>query len=152
MLKHIQSLVKEKSHQRIVIAVSIVLFVVLVLIWIRVQAAIALRNRTNAAATPVVAVITAPQGGGIESIVLPGNVQAWHEATLYARTSGYIKRWLVDIGSHVKAGDLLAQIETPELGKVNISYNKNAQDTVKVSVESRDLWDADVTLALFGHD
>ena len=57
------------------------------------------------------------------------------------------KQWLAKLGK-----ERIDEIENPELGKVNISYNKNAQDTVKVSVESRDLWDADVTLALFGHD
>ena len=58
---------------------------------------------------------TAKQVKGTEKIILPGNVQAWHEATIYARTNGYIKKWYVDIGSHVKKGDLLAVIETPEL-------------------------------------
>ena len=46
---------------------------------------------------------------------LPGNIQAWHETTIYARTNGYIKKWYVDIGSKVKTGDLLAVIESPEV-------------------------------------
>ena len=48
-------------------------------------------------------------------LVLPGTVQANYEAPIYARTSGYLKRWLVDIGTRVKAGQLLAEIETPEI-------------------------------------
>lgn len=48
-------------------------------------------------------------------LVLPGNVQAYTDAPIYARTSGYLKRWYADIGTHVKAGDLLAVIETPEV-------------------------------------
>ncbi len=48
-------------------------------------------------------------------LVLPGNLQANYEAPIYARTSGYLKRWLVDIGAEVKAGQLLAQIESPEV-------------------------------------
>lgn len=48
-------------------------------------------------------------------LVLPGNIVAVEEATLYARSNGYIKRWLVDIGDNVRAGQLLAEIETPEV-------------------------------------
>jgi len=48
-------------------------------------------------------------------LVLPANVQAFVETPIYARTDGYLKRWLVDIGSQVKAGQLLAEIETPEV-------------------------------------
>jgi RND family efflux transporter MFP subunit len=48
-------------------------------------------------------------------LILPGNIAAVEEATIYARANGYIKRWLVDIGARVKSGDLLAEIETPEL-------------------------------------
>jgi len=48
-------------------------------------------------------------------LVLPGNIAAVEEATIYARANGYIKRWLVDIGARVTSGQLLAEIETPEL-------------------------------------
>ena len=48
-------------------------------------------------------------------LVLPGTVQANIDAPIYARTSGYLKRWLVDIGARVKAGQLLAEIDTPEV-------------------------------------
>ncbi len=47
--------------------------------------------------------------------MLPGTVQAWHEAPIYARTNGYLKEWETDIGTKVKEGDLLAEIETPEI-------------------------------------
>ena len=56
----------------------------------------------------------AAQGPG-NDLVLPGNIQANYEAPIYARTSGYLKRWLVDIGTPVKAGQLLAEIESPEV-------------------------------------
>jgi len=62
-----------------------------------------------------VAVVLAQRTPATEEIVLPGSVQAWHEATIYARVSGYIKTWYVDIGSKVQAGDVLARIEAPEL-------------------------------------
>ena len=48
-------------------------------------------------------------------IVLPGNIQAFNDSPIYARTNGYLKKWYVDIGAHVKAGQLLAEIETPEV-------------------------------------
>jgi len=115
MLKRMQLQLKNKKYMRVHIAVGVLLCVVIVLIALRIYAAIVLRNTTMANADPVVRVIKAPQGGGEEKIVLPGTVQAWHEATIYARTNGYVKNWYVDIGSHVKAGDLLAEIETPEL-------------------------------------
>jgi len=50
-----------------------------------------------------------------EDLALPGDVQAWSDAPIYARTSGYLKRWKVDIGSSVKAGQVLAEIDTPEV-------------------------------------
>ena len=47
--------------------------------------------------------------------MLPANVQAFKDAPIYARTNGYLKKWYVDIGGHVKAGQLLAEIDTPEV-------------------------------------
>jgi len=60
----------------------------------------------------VVSPVPGKSGFGVP---LPAEVQAFVEAPIYARASGYLKRWLVDIGAHVKTGDLLAEIETPEL-------------------------------------
>lgn len=60
--------------------------------------------------------VTHPRGdGNVEELVLPGDVRAWSDAPVYARTSGYLKRWLVDIGTPVKAGQLLAEVDTPEV-------------------------------------
>jgi len=60
--------------------------------------------------------VTFPQAGEeIQKVDLPGNVQAFYETPLYARTSGYLKNWYVDIGAHVHQGQLMAEIETPEL-------------------------------------
>ena len=47
--------------------------------------------------------------------MLPGNTQPLIDAPVYARTNGYLKKWYADIGARVKAGDLLADIETPEV-------------------------------------
>jgi RND family efflux transporter MFP subunit len=74
-----------------------------------------LKERTEEAAIPTVAVVFPREGAPTQEIVLPGNTQAFSDAPIYARTSGYLKRWYFDIGSHVQKGQLLAEIETPEL-------------------------------------
>jgi RND family efflux transporter MFP subunit len=70
---------------------------------------------TQEQAIPTVAVITPKVGSGSRSLVLPGTVQAWYEAPLYARVPGYLKDWYFDYGAHVRKGDVLAEIETPDL-------------------------------------
>ena len=67
------------------------------------------------AAIPTVTTTTAEPSAAGEELVLPGAVQAFIEAPIYARTSGYLKSWETDIGSRVTKGQLLAQIETPEV-------------------------------------
>ena len=67
------------------------------------------------AAIPTVTTTTAEPSGAGEELVLPGAVQAFIEAPIYARTSGYLKSWNTDIGTPVTKGQLLAQIETPEV-------------------------------------
>jgi RND family efflux transporter MFP subunit len=79
------------------------------------NAAAELRKSTEADAITVVsATAPEPQTSGGE-VVLPGTLQASTDAPIYARTSGYLKRWRVDIGAHVKAGELLAEIDAPEV-------------------------------------
>jgi len=75
----------------------------------------ALAKETEALAIPTVSVIHATSANGKEDLVLPGTMQAYVESPLYARTSGYIKKWYHDIGTRVKQGDLLADIDTPEV-------------------------------------
>jgi len=76
---------------------------------------VALRHTTEQLAVVAVAT-TQPEPVQAQSeLILPGNVQANYEAPIYARTSGYLKRWLVDIGTPVHAGQLLAEIEAPEV-------------------------------------
>jgi RND family efflux transporter MFP subunit len=70
---------------------------------------------TQQQAIPVVAVIQPQQGAAQRRLVLPGTVQAWYEAPIYARVNGYLKNWFFDYGAHVKKGDLLAEIEAPDL-------------------------------------
>src|SRR5580700_3407904 len=74
-----------------------------------------LTQQTQEAAVPTVAVVFPREGAPAQEIVLPGNTQAFSDAPIYARTSGYLKRWYFDIGAHVQKGQLLAEIETPEV-------------------------------------
>jgi RND family efflux transporter MFP subunit len=76
-----------------------------------------LAKRTEEAAIPTVAVVFPKEGAPSQEIVLPGNMQAFSDAPIYARTSGYLKRWYFDIGAHVQKGQLLAEIETPEVDR-----------------------------------
>lgn len=73
------------------------------------------RQWTDEQAIPVVKLIQPGPDTAPRSLVLPGNLQAYYEAPIFARVNGYLKRWDVDIGAHVKAGQLLAEIDTPEL-------------------------------------
>jgi RND family efflux transporter MFP subunit len=70
---------------------------------------------TERAAVPTVNVVEPSSAGLSQEIVLPGNTQAFNDTPIYARTSGYLKHWYVDIGTHVKQGQLLADIDTPEV-------------------------------------
>ena len=64
---------------------------------------------------PTVTVISSQKPGDSADLVLPGSTQAIQETALYARTNGYVRKWKVDIGAKVEAGQLLAEIETPEV-------------------------------------
>lgn len=81
----------------------------------RARASAELKQATEEAAIPTVAVIQPKQSAPLEEIVLPGNVRALIDTPIYARTTGYLRKWYVDIGATVKAGQLLAEIETPEI-------------------------------------
>jgi RND family efflux transporter MFP subunit len=81
----------------------------------RVAAESRLKQRTEEAAIPTVAVVSPQEGAPTQEIILPGNTQAFSDAPIYARTSGYLKRWYFDIGAHVQKGQLLTEIETPEV-------------------------------------
>lgn len=75
----------------------------------------ALADQTTRDAVPYVSTIHASSVSGDSNLVLPGTLQAFIESQIYARTSGYLKSWNKDIGSHVQKGDLLAEIDTPEV-------------------------------------
>jgi RND family efflux transporter MFP subunit len=81
----------------------------------RVRAAADVKVDTRDLAVPSVSLAQPKRGAPQQEIVLPGNIQAFIDAPIYARTNGYLKHWYVDIGGRVKTGQLLAEIETPEL-------------------------------------
>jgi RND family efflux transporter MFP subunit len=73
------------------------------------------RQWTQEQAIPTVTAITPRAGVSTQHLLLPGTVQAWFEAPIYARVNGYLKKWNFDYGAHVNKGDVLAEIETPDL-------------------------------------
>ncbi len=96
------------------------------------QAESSLAHYTDANAAPVVSVSVPAVETSAQEIVLPGNIQAYTMAPIYARTTGYVKAWYYDIGSHVRRGDLLAVIETPELDQ-QVDQAKAELDAAKTS-------------------
>lgn len=77
--------------------------------------AAALREETLADAVPIVAIINPKPLPSTQTITLPGNIQGWFEAPIYAQVSGYVKMWYTDYGAKVKKGDVLAKINAPAL-------------------------------------
>src|SRR5580698_5589244 len=110
---------KPKSKVLLVVIPAILLLAFVCLVFWRVQA----RLRVQAELIPVatesnqvpVSVMHPIRSAADQDLTLPGNVQAYVETPIYARTNGYLKRWYVDIGGRVKAGQLLAEIGTPEV-------------------------------------
>jgi RND family efflux transporter MFP subunit len=106
------------------VSTGLLVFVVVVLaaagvawrgIAVRGRAMTALVGETRELNTPTVVVVRPKTGAPLEELTLPGTLQAMADAPIYARTNGYLKRRLVDIGSRVKKGQLLAEIDAPEL-------------------------------------
>lgn len=108
-----------RRHGRMILLwlVPFVIFAVLAIYSLseRRAASRVLAEQTNEMAVPFVAVLHATPVNADSGLVLPGALQAYVESPIYARTDGYLKIWYKDIGSHVKQGDLLAEIDTPEI-------------------------------------
>lgn len=81
----------------------------------RVKAESALRTATAEMAVPSVSVVQPTPAAPAQEIILPGSIQPFISSPVYARTDGYLKKWYFDIGAHVKAGQLLATIQSPEI-------------------------------------
>jgi RND family efflux transporter MFP subunit len=96
-------------------AVLVLGFIIYSGIHERAQAESRLGASTEQSAVPTVSVIQPASNTAGKEVVLPGNTQPFNDTPIYARTNGYLKRWYVDIGAHVVQGQLLAEIETPEV-------------------------------------
>jgi RND family efflux transporter MFP subunit len=92
-----------------------------------------LKQRTEEAALPTVGVVFPQEGAPTQEIILPGNTQAFSDAPIYARTNGYLKHWYFDIGAHVQKGQMLAEIETPEIDQ-QLQQAKAELDTAQANL------------------
>jgi len=102
-----------------------------------------LEANVKSSAIPVVTVIHPEAASKAQEIELPGTTQAFTEAPIYARTSGYLKQWYLDIGAPAKRGQLLAEIETPELDQqLQQAENdlKTAQANLQLAQVTADRW------------
>jgi RND family efflux transporter MFP subunit len=111
----------------------------------RVAADVTLTRATEQAAIPTVNVVYPTADAPTAEIVLPGNTQAFTSAPIYARTSGYLKHWYFDIGAHVKKGQLLAEIESPEVDQQLQQARadlKTAQANLDLAKITADRWQA----------
>ncbi|MEI8055432.1 MAG: efflux RND transporter periplasmic adaptor subunit [bacterium] len=103
------------SSRKIILVLIIALLAILVVGFLRVNSALTLRHEAKSNTAVLVSVMAPKKSDSEEDLVLPGNVEAWHQAVIYARTNGYVKNWFTPIGTHVHQGDVLAEIETPEV-------------------------------------
>jgi RND family efflux transporter MFP subunit len=108
---------KRSRKPWLVLAIAVIAVTALLVsgIWSRVKAGLTLRAETAQAALPAVSVVSPKHTAPADEIILPGNVEPFINSPIYARTNGYLKKWYFDIGAHVKQGQLLAVIETPEV-------------------------------------
>jgi RND family efflux transporter MFP subunit len=109
---------RTRVHRRwTLLAIALIVTAVLLASGIRsrVRAGNTLRTETSQVAVSAVSVVSPKQTAPAQEIILPGNVQPFIGSPIYARTTGYLKNWYVDIGAHVKAGQLLAVIDAPEV-------------------------------------
>ena len=140
-------------------AAAVVLGLVIVSgIRARLSAESRLRQATDQAAVETVSVVHPRPGNAAPELVLPGNTQAFIDSPIYSRTNGYLKHWYVDIGAHVTQGQLLAEIETPEvdqqlrqakadlgtaeanlnLSQITATRDQNLLKTSSISTQERD--------------
>jgi RND family efflux transporter MFP subunit len=141
----------QKSPRRWLLPAVAVLAAVLVLalgIRSRVQDENTLRVVTDQMAVPSVSVVAPKRTAPATEIVLPGNMQPFISSPIYARTDGYLKKWYFDIGAHVKEGELLAVIQTPEvdqqLAQARSTLN-TAEANLKLAQITRDRYQALLT-------
>jgi RND family efflux transporter MFP subunit len=115
---HIRSSPSGSAATRAILLLLTVLIVAFAVIWgisSRRKANAQLAQETHELAIPTMMVVHPKRGAPQQEIVLPGDMQPYTDAPIHARTNGYLKSWQADIGAHVKAGQLLAEIDAPEI-------------------------------------
>jgi len=106
----------------------------------------AVKHWTVTQAVPVVSFVMPRPDGSASRLILPGDIQAWFEAPIYARVNGYLKKWYFDYGARVKAGQLLAEIDAPDLDASFVAAKaKLVSANAQVSVREAELQFAKTT-------
>jgi len=118
-------------------AVALVIAVAVEGIWHRQSQEKAVAAWTDAAAIPAVDLVHPTKGAPQQRVVLPGDIHAWYEAPIYARVNGYLKDWYFDFGAQVKKGQVLADIDTPEIDAQLIAA-KAKLNAANAAVKARD--------------
>jgi RND family efflux transporter MFP subunit len=120
--------VERPRHRRgLYLAIALIVAVTLLAtgIWSRINARTSLRADTAQVALTAVSVVLPKQASPAQEIILPGNVEPFITSPIYSRTNGYLRKWYFDIGAHVKQGQLLAVIETPEVDQQLLQARSN---------------------------
>jgi RND family efflux transporter MFP subunit len=126
-----------------IVLVSVFAAILVVGIVVRLSDRSALAKRTTSQALPTVSVFHPAADKGGHDLTLPGSIEAWSLAPVYARTSGYLKSWNVDIGSKVKEGQVLAEIDAPELDQQLAAAQANlatAEANRQLAATTADRW------------
>lgn len=118
-------------------AVALVMAVAVEGIWLRQSQEKAVAAWTDVAAIPTVDIVHPSKGVPEQQVVLPGEIHAWYEAPIYARVNGYLKNWYFDFGAQVKKGQVLADIDTPEID-AQLAAAKAKLKAADAAVKARD--------------
>jgi RND family efflux transporter MFP subunit len=136
---------KGKSSPRRWIVAAVIAVVLLATLAVGIRSRIKdkanLTTMTAQMAVPSVSVVQPKATAPAQEIILPGNIQPFISSPIYARTDGYLKKWYFDIGAHVKAGALLATIQTPEVDQQLEQVRSNlatAQANLELAKITRD--------------
>jgi RND family efflux transporter MFP subunit len=141
-LNHVEASGRSTKNWVTALVIALIVAAILIIgIRSRVKAESNLRTVTAQMAVPSVSVVKPKQTASAQEIILPGNVQPFISSPIYARTDGYLKKWYFDIGAHVKAGQLLALIQTPEVDQQLAQARSNlatAQANLELAKITRD--------------
>jgi RND family efflux transporter MFP subunit len=139
---------KKKTRWIAPVAVLVALGIAIAGILLRRHQEAEVAKWTVERAVPTVATINPKQGVSGQQLVLPGDIEAWYEAPIYARVNGYLKNWYFDFGAHVQKGQLLADIDAPDLdAQLAAAKARLASAEAQVKVRDAERQFADTTYA-----